>query len=279
MGPFVRHAAPLTAGAAILQLNLIADRAVASLLGPGAVSILRYADVLVRVPVGAIGPAWGSAIYPALVRSTLGGAVGSLAFDTQRTLRYAIAVFVPVAMLTAAVAPVAVNLAYGRGAFTTEDLDLTARAVAAFAPLLLILMTSPILTGAHNARRRGQVLLSGAMLNVMLNVGLDVLLGITLGIVGVALASSIASSLVLLFFTRRMAVSEPDFTIGPVARTLGLATVASAPVSIATAILCWSGSHLRATRPSSSPCSLWPSSDRWATSSPPDCYRWRNHAR
>lgn len=241
LGPFARHAAPLTVGAAILQLNLVADRAVASLLGPGAVSVLRYADVLVRVPVGAIGPAWGSAIYPALVRSTLGGIAGSLAVDTQRTLRYATAVFIPVAMLTAAVAPVAVRLAYGRGAFNPAALDITSGAVAAFAPLLLIRMISPILTGAHNARRRGQVLLLGAGLNVVLNFILDVVLGISMGVIGVALSSSITSALVLAFFTWRMATSEATFTLRPVARTLGLAVLASMPVTLGAALFCWSG--------------------------------------
>ncbi len=241
LGPFLRHAAPLTFGAAILQINLVADRAVASLLGPGAVSVLRYADVLVRVPVGAIGPAWGSAIYPALVRSTLGGVAATLALDTQRTLRYASAVFVPVAMLTAAVAPLAVTLAYGRGAFDVEALDLTAGAVAAFAPLLLVLMISPILTGAHNARRRGRVLLMGATLNVALNVTLDVVLGISFGVIGVALASSIASTIVLVFFARRLASSESAFTLGPLGRTLGLAVLASSPVTLAAALLCWTG--------------------------------------
>jgi len=241
LGPFVRHAAPLTVGAAILQINVAADRAVASLLGPGAVSVLRYADVLVRVPVGAIGPAWGSAIYPALVRSTLGGVVGSLASDTQRTLRYAIAVFVPVAMLTMAVAPLAVTLAYDRGAFASDALQLTAGTVAAFAPLLLILMISPILTGAHNARRSGRVLLTGATLNVIVNCLLDVVLGFSIGIVGVALASSITSTLVLIYFARRLETSEPAFTIDPIARTLGQAILASMPGTMAIGAFCWFG--------------------------------------
>lgn len=241
LGPFIRHAAPLTVGAAILQINTAADRAVASLLGPGAVSVLRYADVLVRVPVGAIGPAWGSAIYPALVRSTLGGVVGTLASDTQRTLRYAIAVFVPVAMLTMAVAPLAVTLAYDRGAFSSDALRLTAGAVAAFAPLLLILMVSPILTGAHNARRSGRVLLTGATLNVIVNTLLDVVLGFSIGVVGVALASSITSTLVLLYFARRLEASEPAFKIDPIARTFGQAVLASMPATLAAGILFWSG--------------------------------------
>lgn len=241
LGPFVRHAAPLTAGAAVLQLNVVADRAVASLLGPGAVSVLRYADVLVRVPVGAIGPAWGSAIYPALMRSTLSGVADSLAVYTQRAIRYAAAIFVPVAMLTAAVAPLAVSLAYGRGAFNVDALHLTAGAVAAFAPLILILMISPILVGAHNSRRRGQVLLIGATLNVVVNFILDIVLGLSIGVIGVALSSSITSALVLAFFARRLAISEAALTLSPIARTIGLAVLASTPVTIAAALLCWSG--------------------------------------
>ena len=241
LGPFARHAAPLTAGAAILQLNIVADRAVASLLGPGAVSVLRYADVLVRVPIGAIGPAWGAAIYPALVRSTLSRVAASLALDTQRALRYVAAVFVPVAMLTAAVAPLVVKLAYGRGAFTADALNATAWAVVAFAPLLLLLMIMPILVGAHNARRRGEVLLAGATLNVALNFALDVVLGISLGVAGVALASSISSALVLAFLAWRLALTEAGFTVSPIIRTMGLAALASAPVTIAAALLCWSG--------------------------------------
>lgn len=241
LGPFARHAAPLTAGAAVLQLNVVADRAIASLLGPGAVSVLRYADVLVRVPVGAIGPAWGSAIYPALVRSTLGGVADSLAVDTQRAVRFATAVFVPVAMLTAAVAPLAVTLAYGRGAFSVDALELTAGSVAAFAPLLLILMISPVFTSALNARRRGQVLLVGASLNVVLNFTLDIALGLSLGVIGVALATSVASALVVAFFAWRLTVSEAAFTLHPIARTMGLAVAASTPVTIAAAWLCWTG--------------------------------------
>jgi putative peptidoglycan lipid II flippase len=241
LGPFVRHAAPLTAGAAVLQLNVVADRAVASLLGPGSVSVLRYADVLVRVPIGAIGPAWGSAIYPALVRSTLAGVADALALDTQRAIRFATAVTVPVAMLTAAVAPLAVRLAYGRGAFSVDALTLTAEAVATFAPLLLILMISPVLTGAHNARRRGRVLLIGAILNVVLNFILDIALGLSLGVIGVALSSSITSALVVAFFAWRLAILEAAFTLSPIARTMGLAVLASTPVTISAALLCWTG--------------------------------------
>lgn len=240
MAGFLRHAAPLTLSGAILQINLIADRAIASLLAPGAVSVLRYADVMVRAPIGAISPAWGTALYPSLVRVALQAGPG-LASATERSIRYVLALFVPVAALTIAVAPVAVAVGYGRGAFGALDVSRTAQAVAAFAPLIVVLMCSPALTGALNARRRGDVLLAGGVLGVLLNVTLDVLLGSWLGATGVALASSITSVIVLVFFAWRLSRSESTFTVVPIARTLRLATLASLPIALPLAALSWSG--------------------------------------
>jgi putative peptidoglycan lipid II flippase len=241
--PLLRHAAPLTVSSAILQINTIGDRAIASLLGPGAVSALRYADVLVRTPIGAIGPAWGSAIYPVLVHSALGDVADSLATAAQRMLRYAIVLFVPLAMLTAAVAPVAVAFAYGRGAFTPDDVILTARTVGGFSPLLIVLMASPVLVGALNARRSGRVLLIGGVINVILNITLDVVLGLGLGVAGIALSSSITQSIVLTFFAQRLARSESAFRPRALIETLGLAILAAAPASVAIGALAWTG-HL-----------------------------------
>lgn len=237
----VRHAVPLTISAAILQINVLGDRAIASLLGPGAVSILRYADVLVRVPFGAIGPAWGSAVYPALVRSSLAGVAGSLAATSVQAMRYILSIFVPVACLTAAVAPLAVGIAYGRGAFSSDDVATTARTVAGFAPLLVILMLVPILTGAHNARRRGTLLLVGGITNVAVNISLDLLLGRWLGVAGIALASSIAEGTVLVLFVYRLSRFGDAFELRHIARLAALALVASAPGTLLIGAVVWAG--------------------------------------
>jgi putative peptidoglycan lipid II flippase len=241
------HAGPLTVGFAILQINVIGDRAIASLIGPGAVSTLRYADVLVRTPVGAIGPAWGSAIYPALVRSSLHGMASTLASSTTRALTWVLALFVPVAILTVAVAPLAVTVAYGRGAFTADDIIATASAVAAFAPLIVTIMLVPVLTGAANARRRGVLLLAGATLNVAVNISMDVVLGRLIGVTGIALASSLAESIVVVFFMIRFARSDDAFRLGPLAATLVRAIVASLPVAAIIAAFTWTGTFPRET--------------------------------
>lgn len=239
-GAFLRHAAPLTLSSAILQINVIFDRAIASLLAPGGVSALRYAEVLVRTPISAISPAWGSAIYPTLVRAARDKDSG-LASTTSRSLRFAIAVFVPIAALTAAVAPIAVAVAYGRGAFGPEDVQRTAHVVAAFAPLIVILMTSPVLAGAHNARRAGTVLLTGGIINVIFNVTLDVAFGLWIGVAGIALSSAVASTIVVTFFAWRLARDDRAFDLRPIARVLGLALAASVVPAVVVAVIAWSG--------------------------------------
>ena len=57
---FLRHAGPLWASSAALTSNQVSDRAVASLVGAGAVSALRYGETVMRVPVNSLGTAWSA---------------------------------------------------------------------------------------------------------------------------------------------------------------------------------------------------------------------------
>jgi putative peptidoglycan lipid II flippase len=237
---FFRHAAPLTLSSVILQLNPVVDRAIATLIGPGAVSALRYADVLVRTPIGAISPAWATAIYPSLVQAANRGVAG-LGAATSRAVRYILVAFVPIAVLTVAVAPVAVAVGFGRGAFTQANVALTAECVAGFAPFIVIQMAYPPFTGALNARRRGTVLLAGGVLNVCLNIVFDLAFGFTFGAAGIALSSSLTAMVILVFFARRLATAEADFEVRPIARTLRLAIATSVPVAVPIGLLSWLG--------------------------------------
>ena len=130
-----RHALPLSLSDAVLQVGEIADRAIASLVLPGGVSALRYGTSLVRLPFGAIRPAYRTAIYPTLVQATRESSGGGLGVTTERVLRYGLVFFVPLAGLTIAVAPLATAILYDRGSFTDADLMLTAQVVAVSAPI------------------------------------------------------------------------------------------------------------------------------------------------
>ena len=61
-----RHFLPAALGAGGMQLNLLVDLILASLLPVGAISWLYYADRVAQLPLGIVGIALGTALLPRL---------------------------------------------------------------------------------------------------------------------------------------------------------------------------------------------------------------------
>lgn len=233
------HALPLSISAAVGQLQMLTDRAIATLMGEGSLSLLRYGEVLVRTPITAVRGAWGSALYPALVHAAQDDTAEGIARATERSLRWVLIVFIPVSVLTAAVAPVAVQVAFGRGAFGPEAVMDTATVVAAFAPIVVISMAAPVLRGAHNARRRGRVLLGAGITNAILNLVFDVVFGLWLGAAGIALSSAVTTLVVLIYLAWKLKETDPTFEPRPLLGVTGRSLVASVPGAVVVAAIAW----------------------------------------
>jgi putative peptidoglycan lipid II flippase len=236
-----RHALPLMGGAAVLQLNPLIQRLVASFLMPGAVSALRYGDLIVRMPLYAAGPAWQAVAYPTLAQ-TKRRADDELGPTAEAALRYAIAVFIPVAAGIAAFAPLIVDVAYAHGAFDPEDIQLTSLVVMALAPLLLVQAVQPVLLGAHNARHRGMLMGGTSALGVATTAILAIVLGFTVGVVGVALAASLAA--VGASATLAMAIGDPAFSRRRVLSKAARVAAISISIAIPAAAIAWSAHSL-----------------------------------
>ena len=240
LGEFMRHAVPLALGSAVLQFNLAADRAIATILSVGSVSILKFGQQLVIEPLGSVSSAWTTALYPALVRTGQGHSDRNLGQAATVALRYGLAVFVPLSVGVAALAPLIVDVVYQRGAFNEAASVGTAQVVVGFAPMLTLVMLQPIITGAHNTRRRGTLLGVTAVLNAISNVALNLILGPVLGVAGIALSTSITIGALLAFLTYRLATSEPDFDVRSVVSVALRAFAASLPPGIVAAWFAWS---------------------------------------
>ena len=147
--------------------------------------------------------------------------------------------FTPIAFLTAALAPLIVGIAYGRGAFGAASAELTSVVVLGLAPTIVISMASPVLTGSLNARRKGTLLLAGGVLNVTLNLVFNVVLGATMGLIGIALSSSAATALVLVFFARRLSRMEDGLRLRPLVRQVVRTSLAAIPGIVPLGLLVW----------------------------------------
>lgn len=239
LSEFVRHALPLTVGSAVLQFNLVADRAIATLLTVGSVSVLKFGQQLVTEPLGSLASAWTTALYPALVRTGQGQSDRSLGSAATSAIRFGLAVFVPASVGLAALAPLLVGVVYQRGAFDEATAVRTSLVVVGFAPMLTLVMLQPIITGAHNTRRRGVLLGITAVANAVSNVALNLVLGQLLGVAGIALSTSLTVAGLLVFLCHRLAVAETDFDLPSVGKTALRAFAASLVPGIPAALFAW----------------------------------------
>lgn len=238
LSSFARHVLPMTAGSAFLQLNLISDRAIATLLSAGAASALKYGQQIVSEPAAAFSASWATVVYPAVVVS--GGLSSSTTMGAAMTTatRYTLAVFMPLTVATVALAPLVVGVVYGRGAFDREAIRTTVTVAVAFAPMLLLTMIQPVLVAAHNARRRGMLMGLTAVSNAALNVVLNLAFGSVLGVAGIALSSSVTLAVLLLFLAWRVPTDE-GFRMREVADAAGRALAASLVPGIPIGALVW----------------------------------------
>ena len=184
-----------SAGAIALQVNLIVDLVLASLLPVGAISWLYFADRVAQLPLGVIGVALGTALLPRLSSQLRSGdkmaARGSLA----EAIQLAAFLVLPAAVALIAIAPQITSGLFGYGAFSDAASAASAAALAAYAIGMPAHIMVKILQPAFYAAERGGFVLGVSVAAVAGNITLSVSLMPVLGHVGLALATSLSGLL------------------------------------------------------------------------------------
>jgi len=226
-----RKMGPGLVGAGVTQLNLAVDVIIGSLLPAGTVSILYYADRINQLPLGTIGVAVGTALLPTLSRQVAGGLAGEAIGTLNRAIEYALALTLPAALALLAVPGPILSVLFERGAFSAEDVQLSAQALSAYAAGLPAFVLVKVLVPAFFARGDTAMPVKIGFATVGLNLALNVAFMGPLQHLGPPLASSVAAwaNVVALCFVlmRRgqMAVDKPLARVVPRMLAAGLAMV------------------------------------------------------
>ena len=114
----LRRMTPGLLGAGVTQLNLSVDVIIGSLLPPGTVSILYYADRVNQLPLGTIGAAVGTALLPTLSRQVRRRRRRARRSTTlNRAIEYALLLTLPAALALIVSSVPIIAVLFGRGAF------------------------------------------------------------------------------------------------------------------------------------------------------------------
>jgi putative peptidoglycan lipid II flippase len=233
-----RRMAPMVLGLAAGQVSTLLASFIAEWFvpGEGAVTQLYLAQRLMQLPLGVVGVAMGTAVYPALARAAARGDQHDLAQALAAALRTTATLCIPaiVGLMTLA-API-MELLFEGGELDSAAAAASGACLAAGAPTLLLQTVVLLLARADYARgeqsRAVRISLQAVALNLVLNFALVV----PLGAPGLALATTLATLWNALALARGIALPHLDQRrelLAPAARVL------AAAATMGGAVLAW----------------------------------------
>ena len=184
---------PAAFGGGILQINLLVDTILASLLGFGAVSYLYFADRITQLPLGIIGVALGSSLLTSLSRASAKNDIKQ--FSKELIISFKIGLFfsIPAAFVFIFYNDLLIKVLFERGEFTFNETKQTSVALFAYSlgiPAFIMMKScQPAFLATGNTKTPMYI----GFILLILNIILSFILMSLLNHAGIALATSIVS--------------------------------------------------------------------------------------
>lgn len=189
----LKSMAPGAFGAGVMQVNLLVDLQLASLLPAGSISYLSYADRLNQLPLSLIGVTISTALLPLLSRQ-IQGDKGDDAMNTQnRVLEYGVLFTLPAAAALIVFAGPLIHGLFCYGSLGMDQSLAISRALCALAMGLPAYVLIKILSTGFFARHDTKTPVKGALLALGTNITLNLILMGPFGHVGIALGTALSS--------------------------------------------------------------------------------------
>jgi len=144
---------PAIMGAGIYQISIFLNTIFASLLEPGSVSWLYYADRITQLPIGVFSIALSSVLLPTLASAHARNGAADFSQGLIDSLRFTSFIILPVATAVGIFAVPITELLFQRGAFDANSTARTSSAVQALALGLWAVSCYSLVTRAFIARK------------------------------------------------------------------------------------------------------------------------------
>jgi len=239
--------APAALGIGIIQINVCLDKFLAFWADPAAPAALEYAERIVYLPLGMFGTAFMTVLLPTFSHQAASGNTALMRETLERAIRNLAVIMAPCSAALLVLALPVISLIYNikGGHFDETSAALSSRALAAYAPGLLVFSLqkalTPVFYGLQDLKTPVRVSLIGLILNVTLNVSSVIVLPHGwkhVGIAGSTVLTSLLNGVMLAVLLRR----RGDFlhvsgVAGAVVRAV-LCAVLMAMAALAVYVLC-----------------------------------------
>jgi putative peptidoglycan lipid II flippase len=193
LGRVARLLVPAVVGLAAVQVMVFVNTLLASLLAPGSISFLYYADRVMEFPLGVFGIALASASLPAMSRQAAAGDTEGVASTLNFALRLAAYVSLPATVGLVALNGPIIRLLFERGRFGPAETEATAAALIWYAPGLAGFAGARITAQAFYAIGAPGTAVRMGALSILANLVAAVVLMGPMGHTGLAAAASVGA--------------------------------------------------------------------------------------
>jgi len=184
---------PAAAATSVGTLNVIVDRAFASLLPAGSIAALNWGYSIMAAPIGIFAGSLSTVLFPRLSKEFEHGNKQDFSDSVDRGIRFSFLVAFPAAMIVAVFAIPIVSALFERGAFNRQATLLTATATRYYAGAIIGASAGTVLVRLFYAQRDVITPLVISASQVVLNAILDYILLKVIGFKGIPLATSFCS--------------------------------------------------------------------------------------
>lgn len=203
-------ALPVIIGASVNQINVLVDRTIASGLAVGGISALNYANRLNEFIQGLFVMSIATAIYPLISKMAADNNIKGLKDSVAEAINSIGILVIPATVGAMVFAEPIVELLFGRGAFDSQAVKMTASALFFYSIGMLGFGWRDILSRAFYSLQDTKTPMINAAIAMVLNIILNIVLSRFMGISGLALATSISALFctVLLFISLRKKIGS-----------------------------------------------------------------------
>ncbi len=190
----------------ITQVNTLIDRAIASSLTEGSVSILNYGSRVFSVLLDLCGQIFSTASYPHMIELIVNRKWDELGKLLREITEMIWLVTIPMAIFGTAYSKQVISILFGHGAFDHSKVLITSSVLNAYIIALPISSVTNIYNNVYFGDGNTNIPMKLNFLNLLINIALNMLLVKSMGISGLAYATSV--SITIVFFLRYLMLSK-----------------------------------------------------------------------
>ncbi len=233
VGKILRLMGPAALGMAVLQLNVIIDRLLALWVGGGAPSALFFSERLIYFPLGIIATALGTVLLPVFSGHASRADYAKISEGVTDGLRHLLFIMIPASVGLLVLAFPVVQMIFEWKNFDASSTWMTAVALQAYAPGLVVFSLAkifvPAFYGMQDTKTPVKIGMIAVALNLTLNIIFILILPQAVKHAGLAFATVLSSvfNMTCLALILQRRIGKPDWKrVGATAmRSVGAAAL------------------------------------------------------